>query len=154
MKVRGFNSIARKVSKSKNFSFHFPTQILAALTIVQIVSRMSCTPTTYVISSYSNVRLQQPTMGLSVESQMPMDIMMNPVLADEQPTQVNKMEGIFMKSDQMKNIKSMNIDEKAIMESINKQNHQINENIFDATEIIVMGNAKPVGFSIASDVKN
>lgn len=79
---------------------------------------------------------------------------MNPVLADEQPTQVNKMEGIFMKSDQMKNIKSMNIDEKAIMESINKQNHQINENIFDAPEIIVMGNAKPVGFSIASDVKN
>lgn len=132
------------------------TQILAALTFVQIVTRMSCSPTTYVISSYSNVRLQQPTMGLSVESQMPMDIMLNPSMADEQPAHVDKMESIFMKSDQIKNIKSMNIDETEIMESINKQNLQQNNdgnerNIFDESDLIAMGMDQPAGFTVSND---
>lgn len=130
------------------------TQILVALSFLQIVSRLSCSPTTYVISSYSNVRIQQPTLGLSVESQMPLDIMMNPKLADEPPALVDKMESIFMKSDQMKNIKSMNIDEKEIMESINKQNHHQRENndeTIHESDLIALGMEEPVGFSIASE---
>lgn len=132
------------------------SKLLVALTFVQIVSKITCHPTNaYVISSYSNVRIQQPTMGLSVESQMPMEIMLNPVLADEPPTQVDKMESIFMKSDQIKNIKSMNIDEKEIMDSINKQTSQDEttpENIFDESDLIAMGNEEPAGFSFISDV--
>lgn len=70
---------------------------LVALTLLQIVMRIACSPT-YVISSYSNVRLQQPTMSeLSVESQMPMDIMLNPTLDDDTPTTlIDKMESSFM----------------------------------------------------------
>jgi len=60
-------------------------------------------------------------MGLSVESQMPMEIIMNPILADEPPILEGKMESIFVKSDQMKNVESMNIDESEIMETINRQ---------------------------------
>lgn len=86
---------------------------------------------------------------------MPIDIMMNPVLADEPPAQVNKMESIFMKSDQIKNVKSMNIDEKEIMESINKQNHsKDSEDVgkYDERDFIAIGNEQPVGFKVASDV--
>lgn len=49
-----------------------------ALTILQIATRIACTPTTsYVISSYSNVRLQQPSMDSltpSVESRVANDM--------------------------------------------------------------------------------
>lgn len=95
-------------------------------------------------------------MGLSVESPMPMEIMLNPVLADEPPVQVDKMESIFMKGDQIKNIKSMNIDEKEIMDSINKQstqqmNNENAENIYDVSDLIAMGKEKPAAFSIATD---
>ena len=139
----------------------FQSKILVALTFVQIVSRISCLPiTSYVISSYSNVRLQQPTMGLSVESPMPMEIMMNPVLADEPPAKVDKMESIFMKGDQIKNIKTMNIDEEEIMMSINKQNSQQPnnenvENMANFTESVLMGLGMevPVAFSIANNVE-
>lgn len=75
------------------------------------VVRISCLPS-YVISSYSNVRIQQPNVGLSVESQMPMEMLFNPILADEPPQLTDKMDSIFMKSDQIKNVKSMNIDAK------------------------------------------
>ena len=125
-----------------------------ALTLIQLASRMSCSPT-YVISAYSNVRIQQPTMGLSVESQMPIDIMLNPVLADEQPTQVDKMESIFMKGDQIKNVKSMNIDEKEIMESINKQITPIDNaqetKAFEEADFVVLGGEKPVGFTVPTN---
>lgn len=50
-----------------------------ALTLLQIATRIACIPTTsYVISSYSNVRLQQPSMATltSVESQMVNDMSM------------------------------------------------------------------------------
>lgn len=109
----------------------------------------------YVISSYSKVRLQQPTSGLSVESQMPMDIMLNPILADEPPTQIDKMESIFIKSDQIKNVKSMNIDEKEIMDSMNNQNISttvVNEeaNVYDDKDFISFGQEKPVGFTVKS----
>lgn len=89
---------------------------------------------------------------------MPLDIMMNPILADEPPTQVDKMESIFMKSDQIKSVKSMNIDEKEIMESINKQNQSIekndNEDVgkYDERDFIALGNEQPVGFTVANDV--
>jgi hypothetical protein len=99
-------------------------------------------------------------MGLSVESPMPMEIMMNPVLADEPPTIVDKMESIFMKDDQMKNIKTMNIDEDEIMMSINKQSTPLpnNENVekvgdvFEMSDLLVLEKEKPAAFSIASDV--
>lgn len=122
-----------------------------------MVSRMSCSPTTYVISSYSNVRLQQPTNGLSVESQTPVDIMLNPILADEPPALVDKMESIFMKSDQIKNVKTVNVDEKEIMESINKPNatdttDNVGEkNIYDERDFVALGTEMPVGFSITSE---
>lgn len=139
------------------FPFVSSLQILVALTFIQIVSRMSCVPTTYVISSYSNVRLQQPTMGLSVESQMPMDIMLNPILADEPPAIIDKMESIFMKGDQVKNVKSMNIDEKEIMASINKHSDSdhhdnVDERIYDEKDFIAVGNEQPVGFSVVNNV--
>jgi hypothetical protein len=131
-----------------------PVQIIVALTLIQLASRMSCSPT-YVISAYSNVRIQQPTMGLSVESQMPMDIMLNPVLADEQPSQVDKMESIFMKGDQIKNVKSMNIDEKAIMESINKQitptDNEQEAKALEEADFVVLSSEKPVGFSVPTN---
>lgn len=96
-------------------------------------------------------------MGLSVESHMPMDIMLNPILADEPPTLVDKMESIFMKSDQLKNVKSMNIDEKEIMDSINKQNNPPTEvseggNVYDERDFIAVGKEQPVGFSVTSQV--
>ena len=50
-----------------------------ALTLLQIATRIACIPTTsYVISSYSNVRLQQPSMATltSVESQVTNDMSM------------------------------------------------------------------------------
>lgn len=50
-----------------------------ALTLLQIATKIACIPTTsYVISSYSNVRLQQPSMATltSVESQMVNDMSM------------------------------------------------------------------------------
>lgn len=86
-----------------------------------------------------------------------MEIMLNPILADEPPTQVDKMESIFMKGDQIKNIKSMNIDEKEIMDSINKQStQQLNngtaEKMYDESDLIAIGKEKPAGFSIASEV--
>lgn len=113
------------------------------LCIVQIV-RISGLPS-YVISSYSNVRIQQPNIGLSVESQMPMEMLFNPILADEPPQMTDKMESIFMKSDQIKNVKSMNIDAKEIMESINQQTAKTNS---DDDLFIAMGTEKPVGFSL------
>ena len=132
-------------------------QILVALTFVQIVSRMTCSPTTYVISSYSNVRLQQPSNGLSVESQLPMDIMLNPILADEPPVVVDKMESIFMKTDPVKNVKSMNIDEKEIMESINKQiisqennAEETTTTLYDESDFIAANKEQPAGFSVSS----
>lgn len=87
---------------------------------------------------------------------MPMEIMLNPVLADEPPVQVDKMESIFMKGDQIKNIKSMNIDEKEIMDSINKQstqqmNNENAENVYDVSDLIALGKEKPAAFSIAND---
>lgn len=50
-----------------------------ALTLLQIATRIACIPTTsYVISSYSNVRLQQPSTATltSVERQMANDMSM------------------------------------------------------------------------------
>lgn len=96
-------------------------------------------------------------MGLSVESQMPMDIMLNPVLADEPPAVIDKMESIFMKGDQVKNVKSMNIDEKEIMESINKHSDsdhhdKVDERIYDEKDFIAVGNEQPVGFSVVNNV--
>lgn len=88
---------------------------------------------------------------------MPMDIMLNPILADEPPTHVDKMESIFMKSEQIKNVKSMNIDEKEIMDSINKQNlRKKNDNdeaeiVIDDMDLIPRGESKPAGFSMVSD---
>lgn len=81
---------------------------------------------------------------------MPMDIMMNPILADEPPKKIDKMESIFMKSDLMKNIKSMNIDEIEIMESINGKNVPLHN---DETEsdIIAMENERTFDFSLGSD---
>lgn len=94
-------------------------------------------------------------MGLSVESQMPLDIMLNPILADEPPLG-NKMESIFMKSDQIKNVESMNVDEKEIMESINKQTAPLNNAndeeasaILHDSDLIPTGNNQPAAFSIA-----
>ncbi|KAL7023450.1 hypothetical protein ACKWTF_012617 [Chironomus riparius] len=129
--------------------------LLLALTVLQITMRITCIPA-YVISSYSNVRLQQPTSAvLSVESQMPIEIMLNPKLADEQPTLVDKMESIFMKSDQktIKNLKTMNMDESEMMETINKQNlsqtQNDDENVFDESDLVAVGNMEPAGFSMA-----
>ena len=124
------------------FCFFF-VQILILLCIVQIV-RISGFPS-YVISSYSNVRIQQPNIGLSVESQMPLEMLFNPILADEPPQMTDKMESIFMKSDQIKNVESMNIDAKEIMESINQQTAKTNN---DDDLFIAMGNEKPAGFSL------
>lgn len=95
-------------------------------------------------------------MGLSVESQMPMDIMLNPILADEPPAIIDKMESIFMKNDQVKNVKSMNIDEKEIMASINKHSDadhhdNVDERIYDEKDFIAVGNEQPVGFSVANN---
>lgn len=117
------------------------------------MSRMvTCSPTTYVISSYSNVRVQQPTMGLSVESQTPVDIMMNPVLADEPPAAVDMMESIFMKTDPPKNIKTVSIDEKEIMETINNQKTADDDgNIFDESDLVAIGMQQPVGFTVATE---
>lgn len=133
-------------------------QILVALTFVEMMLRVVCSPATYVISSYSNVRLQQPLMGLSVESQMPMDIMLNPILADEPPLVVDKMESIFMKTEPAKNVKSMNIDEQEILELMNKQNVTSENNaeetttaLYDESDFIAIKKEQPVGFSVASD---
>lgn len=57
-----------------------------------------------------------------------------------------------MKTDQIKNIKSMNIDEAEIMESINKQNIQQPNDDEKIYELMAMGNEKPAAFSIPSDV--
>lgn len=129
--------------------------------LVQTVTRIACSPTTYVISSYSNVRLQQPSMGLSVESQLPMDIMLNPILADEPPPVVDKMESIFMKTEPAKNVKSMNIDEKEIMESINKLTNpteniaeETTTTLYDESDFIAVKKEQPVGFSVASNTSN
>lgn len=59
-----------------------------ALTLLQIATRILCAPTTsYVISSYSNVRLQQPSVEAaaltSVESQMVIDE--TPLMLDSMP---------------------------------------------------------------------
>lgn len=87
---------------------------------------------------------------------MPMDIMLNPILADEPPALVDKMESIFMNSDQIKNVKMANIDEKEIMESINKPNatnttdNVGDENIYDEKYFVALGTELPVGFSITT----
>lgn len=86
-----------------------------------------------------------------------MDILDNPILADEAPTQIDKMESIFMKSDQVKNVKSMNIDEKEIMDSINQQNipktgTNGDANVYDERDFIAIGKEQPVGFSVTSEV--
>lgn len=86
---------------------------------------------------------------------MPIDIMLNPKLADEPPIQVDKMESIFMKSDQkaLKNLKTMNMDESEMMETINKQNlsqtQNDDENVFDESDLVAVGHMKPAGFSMA-----
>lgn len=71
-----------------------------ALTLLQIAARIACIPTTsYVISSYSNVRLQQPSMATltSVESQMAnkMSMMFDSMLVKDEPQStaaIDKME--------------------------------------------------------------
>lgn len=85
---------------------------------------------------------------------MPTDIMMNYRLADEPPFKIDKMESIFMRSDSIKNIKSMNIDEEKIMKSINNQQHSenTNQNNFDESDRIFFGMQPPVGFSVATNV--
>lgn len=96
------------------------------------------------------------TGKLSVESQMPIDIMLNPKLADEPPEMNDKMESIFMKSDQVtiKNLKTMNMDESEMMEAINKQNlseaqqNDNNENVFDESDLMAVGHMEPAGFSL------
>ena len=81
--------------------------------------------------------------------------MLNPKLADEQPTLVDKMESIFMKSDQktIKNLKTMNMDESEMMETINKQNlsqtQNDDENVFDESDLVAVGTMEPAGFSMA-----
>ncbi|KAG5670515.1 hypothetical protein PVAND_000774 [Polypedilum vanderplanki] len=97
--------------------------------------RADCLPT-YVISSYSNVRVQQPMIDIpTVESQMPMDIMLNPLLADEPPMQTDKIESINnMNSedeDEMKTInnhKTMETEESEMMTTINKQSAEQQNN--------------------------
>lgn len=131
-------------------------QILVALTVVQVLSRASCSPS-YVIESYSKVRVQQPSVGLSVESHTPLDIMLNPNLADEPPTVVDKMESIFMKSEPMRNVKSTSADEKEIVESINKQiaplknANEKEASILDERDFIPTGLHLPTGFSVATE---
>lgn len=78
------------------------------------------------ISSYSNVRLQQPRIGLSVESEMPKEMLMNPELADEPPAKVDKVESIFMKDDQqIRGLQKMEMDEETMMRSINDKPSEI-----------------------------
>lgn len=80
-----------------------------------------------------------------------MEIMLNPKLADEPPAQNDKMESLFIKSDQVavKNLKTMNIDESEMMEAINKQNlnQTKSENVFDESDLIALGQMEPTGFS-------
>lgn len=98
---------------------------------VQIVGDISSLPfptsNELVISSYSNVRLQKPRIGLSVESEMPKEMLMNPKLADEQPEKVDKLESIFMQDDQpIKGLQKMDIDEEAMMmRSINEKPREV-----------------------------
>lgn len=97
------------------------------LVTVQIVGDISCLPfptsDQLVISSYSNVRLQQPRVGLSVESEMPKEMLMNPKLADEPPEKVDKLESIFMQDDQpIKGLQKMDRDDmETMMRSINEK---------------------------------
>lgn len=85
-----------------------------------------------------------------------MNIMLNPILADEPPTLVDKMESIFMKNDQVINVKTLNIDEKEITKTINQptdttENVEV-KNVFDERDFIALGTTeKPAGFSITSD---
>lgn len=86
-----------------------------------------------------------------------MDIMLNPILADEPPLVVDKLESIFTKTEVAKKVTS--IDEKKIMESINKLNIS-NENnaeetttaIYYESDFIAVKKEQPVGFSVASDI--
>lgn len=48
-----------------------------------------------------------------------MEMLNNPELADEKPSFTDKVDSIFKKGDQIKNVKSMNIDLESIMASIN-----------------------------------
>lgn len=50
---------------------------------------------------------------------MAMEMLNNPELADEKPSFTDKVDSIFKKGDQIKNVKSMNIDLESIMASIN-----------------------------------
>lgn len=78
--------------------------------------------------------------------------MMNPVLADEPPAAVDMMESIFMKTDPPKNIKTVSIDEKEIMETINNQKTADDDgNIFDESDLVAIGMQQPVGFTVATE---
>jgi hypothetical protein len=89
-------------------------------------------------------------MGLSVESQMPMDIMLNPKLADEPPLLVDKMESIFVKTGEQampKNVKTMDINESEMIETINnKQTPQ--PDLLNESDLTVMTTEEPAGFTL------
>lgn len=104
----------------------FQVLVSIFLVTVQIVGDISCLPfptsNELVISSYSNVRLQQPRIGLSVESEMPKEMLMNPKLADEPPLKVDKVESIFMLDQPIKGLQKMDIDDmETMMRSINER---------------------------------
>lgn len=131
--------------------------------VLEVALKISCVPVSsdFVISSYSSVRLQQPKTGLSVESEMPKEIMMNPILADEPPVKVDKMESIFIKDEQLKGITKMSMDEETIMKSINEKKNNVDEKpeiepkiieqLLDEKDFLMMfRKEEPVGFSLAS----
>lgn len=131
------------------------------------MSRISCIPipnNELVISSYSSVRLQQPKTGLSVESEMPKEIMMNPEKADESPSvKIDKMESVLMKDEQVKGIQKLNMDDETITKPINEKKNsnddekpeiepKIVERLLDEKDFLTMMFSKeePVGFSLAT----
>lgn len=66
-----------------------------------------------------------------------MEMLNNPELADEKPSLTDKVDSIFQKGDQIKNVKSMNIDLESIMASINNMEALQEED--EMTEARVLG---------------
>ena len=117
-------------------SLKFQSHIITFLCLLQI-TRILTLPSTYLEPSYSKVRVQKPTIGLSVENEMAMEMLNNPELADEKPSLTDKVDSIFQKGDQIKNVKSMNIDLESIMASINNMEALQEED--EMTEARVLG---------------
>lgn len=92
---------------------------------------------------------------------------MNPQLADEPPTKVDKVESIFMRDDQqIKGIQTMSMDDETMMRSINDKKpssvvgfdmtksdiqHKTFEHIIDEKDLMMMyPTEQPSGFSTAT----